>query len=110
MQAKSRKRNKFPQSLKNIDFGEKIEFVMGDLVKGDFENEFVKTFTKASESYLGSLYGDGPQFRRDELGLVIDFVETPDSFYAGGYCKLLFQSGEIGWLPDRWLKRIKRLK
>lgn len=87
-------------------FDEKVDFSVGDLVEGDFENEFIVTFSRASENYLGSLYGDGVKFYKNELGLIIDLFETPDSFYASGFCRLLLKSGETGWLPDRWLKRI----
>ena len=82
------------------------DFSVGDLPEGVFDNDFVFTFSLASENYQGSLYGDGPQFHKDEIGLVIDVVSTPESFYAIGFCKLLLNSGETGWLPSRWLVKV----
>lgn len=78
-------------------------FDIGDLVKGEFNNTFVFTFSMASETHQGSLQGDGPQFHKDEIGLVIDIISTPESFYSMSFCKLLLNSGETGWLPSRWL-------
>lgn len=108
MRLKTWKKNKLPRSLKNMNFGDQDEITVGDLVEGDFENEFVMTFNRASENYLGSLQGDGPLFHRCEVGLVLDLSSAPDSFYSSGFCKLLISSGEVGWLPYRWLKLITR--
>jgi len=106
MRVKSWKTNKIPRSIKKMNLGYEDDFVVGDLVKGDFENEFVATFTRASEHHLSSLYGDGPLFYRHELGLVTDLVMTPDSFYSSGFCRILMGPDKIGWLPNRWLKRV----
>ena len=83
-----------------------INFCLGDLVKGDFDNDFVYTFTRAAETQQGSFQGDGPQFCRNDVGVVIDIISTPESFYSSGFCKLLLKTGEIGWLPHRWLVRV----
>jgi hypothetical protein len=77
----------------------------GDIVIGDFDNEFVVTFTTASESFLSSLSGDGCKFYLNSLALVIKVIDTPESFYSTGFCKLLLPTGEMGWLPSRWLKK-----
>lgn len=78
----------------------------GDFVIGDFDNQFLLTFTVASEAKQGSLMGTGPRFYKNEKSLVLEVLNTPESFYSSGFCKLLLSSGEIGWLPNRWLKKI----
>jgi hypothetical protein len=81
-------------------------FQVGDLVEADFDNNFVYTFTRASETHQGALQGDGPQFYKDDIGLVIGVISTPESFYSIEFCKLLFRSGATGWLPSRWLCKV----
>ena len=83
-----------------------VNFCLGDLVKGDFDNDFIYTFSRAAETQQGSFCGDGPKFCRNDVGLVIGIISTPESFYSSGFCKLLFNSGEVGWLPHRWLIRV----
>lgn len=82
------------------------DFNIGDLVEGDFDNNFVCTFSMASESQQGTFQGDGPQFYKDEIGLIIDLVSTPESIYSIGFCKLLLASGKTGWLPNSWLVKV----
>jgi len=82
------------------------QFNIGDLVEGDFDNSFILTFSMASEMQQGKLQGDGPKFYKNDLGLVIGVISTPESFYSMGFCKLLLESGEIGWLPNTWLNKI----
>lgn len=82
------------------------DFQVGDLVEGDFDNNFVCTFSRASETGQGSFQGDGPQFYKDDVGLVIDIITTPESFYSMVFCKLLFRSGATGWLPSQWLCKV----
>ena len=77
-------------------------FQLGDLIKGHFDNDFVFTFTRAincKEQFLG----DGPQFFKVDTGLIVDIIQTPESFYSQSFCKLLLKSGKIGWLPKGWL-------
>jgi hypothetical protein len=100
------KTNRIPRSLKkNEKINSSSYFSLGDLVAGDFENEYVTTFKRASENHTTNLHGDGPLFYKNDIGLVVDLLETPDSFYDSGFCRLLMNSGELGWLPRRWLKR-----
>jgi len=80
--------------------------VKGDFVIGDFDNHFLLTFTVASEAKQGSLMGTGPKLYKNEKSLVLEVLNTPESFYSSGFCKLLLSSGEVGWLPNRWLKKI----
>jgi len=80
-------------------------FVKGDVVIGEFDNDFVTTFTMASEIFLNRLSGDGAKFYLGQLATVIDVIDTPQSFYSTGFCKLLLPTGDIGWLPSRWLKK-----
>lgn len=80
-------------------------FEVGDIVTGDFENNFVLTFSLASEIYQNSLSGNGSEFYLGQFATVIEVISTPESFYSTSFCKLLLPTGELGWLPSRWLKR-----
>lgn len=77
----------------------------GDFVVGDFDNEFVLTFSLASEAKQGSLLGNGPPFYKGTQSLVLEVIKTPESFYSSGFSKVLLPSGLVGWLPNRWLKK-----
>lgn len=85
---------------------QKENVVKGDIVVGDFTTEFVLTFEFASECQQSSLAGGGPSFFKNQIGLVIDIIDTPGSFYSLCFCKLLFGNDKVGWIPSRWLKRI----
>ena len=82
------------------------QFGIGDLVTSDFETEEIATYSRFSETYLGSLSGDGPTFRKHEISLILDIIETPDSFYSSKFCKILLKNGNLGWVPSRWLKKV----
>ena len=80
----------------------------GDLVTSDFESKTIMTYIKASENHYGPLMGDGPPFYKHDIGLIVDIYETPESFYSYSYCRLLLRTGELGWIPSRWLKLVTR--
>lgn len=85
---------------------QKESVVKGDIVTGDFTSEFILTFEFASESQQSPLVGGGPGFYKNQIGLIIDIIDTPESFYSLCFCKLLFGNDKVGWIPSRWLKRI----
>lgn len=76
---------------------------VGDLVTGNFSNASILTYDRPP--FEDDKVTRDVRFRRDDVGVVVEVHDTPESFYSLGSAKVVF-SDKVGWIPFNWLRVI----
>jgi len=78
----------------------------GDLVTSNFESDFILTYFRPPD--VNDIFTQDVRFYRDEMGLVLETITTPDSFYSLGVARVMLPSG-FGWVPFKWMRIVSEI-